>query len=443
VAKKSYPYEFSEKVEEKLKPHMMFGGPWRGPLMTHGKGVYCYDRQDKAYLDCESQAWSLCLGFGNQEVMDAAFEQAQNMYHMKGGLNTFPRLRLVEKILSMVPDSFDRVAFEPSGSLSVEAAFKIALINNPDARYIVSLYDGFHGSSFATMAAGWASTKSPGKYGGGRKYLGFMENFVKAPNPYCYRCPYGKKHGSCGLLCAEQLRNTILHGVPGPTAAVILEPVQGSGGQIPCPADYLKRVREICDELGVILIFDEMQTGFGRTGKFFAMEYYGVTPDIFTMGKSMANGFPIAGVCVNKKLKGFQDGADDNFTFVNNTMAQTASLKTIEILQRDHIPDNVAKMGKFLTKGLKELQKKYPIIGDVRGPGLLIGFEMVKDPVTKEPDIEMAGKIYSQCIENGLILGLGGAHPNVVKVKPPLIITQAQCEELLEKLELTFKQLVG
>lgn len=436
----NFPNEFNLNQELELREHMMFGGPWRGPLITHGEGVYCYDRDGKAYLDCESQAWSLCLGFNNKEVLDAAIEQSKFAYHMKGGLNTFPRLKLVEKILEIAPEGFDRISFEPSGSLSVEAAFKIAMINRPNSRYMISLYDGFHGNSLATMAAGWHATKSTGNYGGGKKYLGFMENFVKVPNPYCYRCPFNKEYGSCDFLCAEQLRNTLEHGVAGPAAAVILEPVQGSGGQIPCPEGYLKRVREICDEFDVLLIFDEMQTGFGRTGKMLATDYYGVVPDMFTMGKSMANGFPIAGLCVKEGLKGFQDGNDDNFTFCNNAMAQAASLKTIEILLRDNIPDNTDKMGKFLTKGFKELQKKYPIIGDVRGPGLLIGVEIVKDPVTKERDIAMAGKIYETCVKNGLILGLGGANPQVVKVKPPLIINQMQCEELLDKFEQSVKE---
>ena len=131
----TYPYEVSKAQEEILKNNVMFGGPWRGPLITSGKGVYCYDRDGREYLDCESQAWSLGLGFGNEEILEAVFEQAKHVYHIKGGLNTFPRLRLVEKILELVPDVFDRVSFEPSGSIANEAAFKLSLINKPKARY--------------------------------------------------------------------------------------------------------------------------------------------------------------------------------------------------------------------------------------------------------------------------------------------------------------------
>ena len=420
---KDYPNTFDEKTEVNLREHLMFGGPWRGPLIVKGKGIYCYDREDNEYLDFESQAWSLNLGFGNQEVIDAAFEQAKYLYHIKGGLNTFPRLKLVEKILNLVPDVFNRVSFEPSGSIANEAAMKIAMINNPDARYFISLYHAFHGNTLATAAGGWHATKAQGdKYGGGTKYMGFMNNFVRVPNPYCYRCPYNKEYGSCEFLCAEQLRNTLQYGVSGPVAAVILEPVQGSGGQIPCPKGYLERVRQICDEFGALLIFDEMQTGFGRCGTMFAIDYYDVVPDIFTIGKALGNGFPISGTVIQGKLEGFKDGNDDNFTFCNNPMSQAAAIKTIEILIRDDLPNNAKKMGEILTKGLKEIQKLYPIMGDVRGPGLHIGVEIVKDPVTKEPDPEMAQRIYNQGLKNGLIMGLAGSSPQVIKIKPPLII---------------------
>ena len=431
----TFPNSLDISAEEELKKHIMFGGPWRGPLITRGEGVYCYDRDGKSYLDCESQAWSLNLGFGNKEVIDAAFEQAKYAYHMKGGLNTFPRLKLVEKILSLLPKVFDRVSFEPSGSIANEAAMKIAMINIPEARYFISLYHAFHGNTLATAAAGWHATKAPGRYGGGKKYMAFMQNFVKVPNPYCYRCAFHQKYGTCDFLCAEQLRTTIQLGVSGPVAGVILEPVQGSGGQIPCPPGYLERVRKICDEFGTLLIFDEMQCAFGRMGTMFASEYYGVIPDIFTIGKALANGFPISGTVIQAKLKGFQDGNDDNFTFCNNPMAQAAAIKTIEIIVREKLPDNARIMGEIITAGLKALQEKYPFMGDVRGPGLHIGVEIVKDPTTKEPAPELASAIYDKGVENGLIMGLGGSSPHVIKIKPPIIINKDQCAEFLEKFE--------
>jgi len=295
-----FPNSIDAIAEEKLQKHTVFNGP----LMTHGEGIYWYDRNGKAYLDCESQAWSLCLGFGNKEVIDAAFEQAKHMYHIKIGLNSFPRLTLVEKILSLLPNAFDRVSFEPSGSLANEAAMKIAMINIPEARYFISMYHSFHGNSLATTAAGWYATKSPGKFGGGTKYMGFMQNFVKVPNPYCYRCPFNLKYGSCNFLCAEQLRNTMQCGVAGQVAAVILEPVQG-GGQIPCPPGYLERVRNICDEFGSVLIFDDMQCAFGRMGTMFSCDYYGVIPDIITIGKGLGNGFPISGTVIRLYINNY------------------------------------------------------------------------------------------------------------------------------------------
>jgi 4-aminobutyrate aminotransferase-like enzyme len=243
-------------------------------------------------------------------------------------------------------------------------------------------------------------------------------------------------------LCAEQLKNTIRLGIAGPVAAVILEPVQGSGGQIPCPPGYLERVRTICDEFNTLLIFDEMQCAFGRMGTMFASEYYGVTPDIFTIGKALANGFPISGTVIQSRLKGFQDGNDDNFTFCNNPMSQAAAIKTIEIIIRDKLPENAKVMGDILTKGLKSLQQKYPIIGDVRGPGLHIGVEIIKDPETKEPAAKLASRIYDTALLNGLIMGLGGSSPHVIKIKPPIVINREQCAEFLDKFEKSIKKVL-
>jgi 4-aminobutyrate aminotransferase-like enzyme len=223
-----------------------------------------------------------------------------------------------------------------------------------------------------------------------------------------------------------------MRGVDGPVAAVMLEPIQGNGGQIPFPAVFVKEVRRICDEFGIPLVFDEIQTGFGRTGRMFATELLGVTPDILVLSKSMGGGFPIAAVVADDRLKQFEPTGEDVYTFGSNPIAQAAALKVIEILERDRIPEHAARMGEVFTRGLKRLQDRYPQIGDVRGPGLFIGLEMVKDPVTKEPAPAEAKRIVGEAWSRGVILAVASALPNVIKIKPPLIISEAEVDTVLQ-----------
>jgi 4-aminobutyrate aminotransferase-like enzyme len=284
------------------------------------------------------------------------------------------------------------------------------------------------------MAASWMGTQTPGHFGPGVKFLPFMHNFVRVPNAYCYRCPRRAAHPECSPECAAPLRDTIRRGVDGPVAAVLLEPIQGNGGQIPFPVPFLQEVRRLCDEFGILLIFDEIQTGFGRTGRMFAAELVGVTPDIMVLSKSMGGGFPIAAVVADDRLKMFEPTGEDVYTFGSNPIAQAAALKVIEILERDRIPERVARMGAIFTRGLLDLQVKYPQIGDIRGPGLFIGVEMVKDPETKEPAPTEAKRIVEEAWNRGVILAVASALPNVIKIKPPLIIEEAEVAFVLDVL---------
>jgi 4-aminobutyrate aminotransferase-like enzyme len=223
----------------------------------------------------------------------------------------------------------------------------------------------------------------------------------------------------------------------------MLEPVQGNGGQIPFPAVFVQEVRRVCDEFGIPLIFDEIQTGFGRTGRMFGAELLGVTPDLLVLSKSMGGGFPIAAVVADDRLKQFEATGEDVYTFGSNPIAQAAALKVIEILERDRIPERVARIGAILTKGLLELQTRYPEIGDVRGPGLFIGVEMVKNPVTKEPATTEAKRIVAEAWNRGVILATASALPNVIKIKPPLIIGEAEVATVLQVFEDSLKAVYG
>jgi len=427
-----------EQVAE-LQRYIGYGAAWLGPVLVGGQGCRVTDIDGKSYLDCTSQAWTLALGYNHPEVIEAAVAQARALAHVRAGFPTIPRLLLAKRLADLCPGRLNRVTNAPTGSLAVEAALKLAMINRPGAHRFITFYHAYHGSTLATMAASWMGTQTSGHFGPGVKFLPFMQNFVRVPNAYCYRCPRRTARampgeGDCHAECASPLRDTIQRGVDGPVAAVLLEPIQGNGGQIPFPAPFLREVRRICDEFGILLIFDEIQTGFGRTGRMFAAELTGVTPDILVLSKSMGGGFPIAAVVADDQLKSFEPTGEDVYTFGSNPVAQAAALKVIEILERDRIPEHVARMGEILTRGLLDLQAKYPQIGDVRGPGLFIGVEMVKDPETKDPAPVEARRIVGEAWDRGVILATASALPNVIKIKPPLIMQEAEIALVLDVL---------
>lgn len=414
-----------------LQQYIGYGASWLGPALVSGAGCRVTDIHGRSYLDCTSQAWSLALGYNHPEVIGAAIGQARTLAHVRAGFPTIPRLLLAKRLAELCPGRLKKVISAPTGSLAVEAAMKLALINRPTAHRFVTFYHAYHGSTFATMAAGWMPTQTPGRFGPGAKFLPFMQNFVRVPNPYCYRCPLALTYPGCGAACARSLGDTIDRGVDGPVAAVMLEPIQGNGGQIPFPTLFVKEVRRICDECGIPLLFDEIQTGFGRTGRMFALEALQVVPDLLVLSKSMGGGFPIAAVVADDRLKQFEPTGEDVYTFGSNPIAQAAALKVIEILERDRIPEHAARMGARFTEGLTRLQARYPQIGDVRGPGLFIGVEMVRDPETKAPAPDAAKRIVAEAWRRGVILATASALPNVIKIKPPLIISEAEVDTVL------------
>jgi 4-aminobutyrate aminotransferase-like enzyme len=418
-----------------LQQHVGYGSAWLGPVLVSGQGSRVTDIDGKSYIDCTAQAWTLALGYNHPEVIEAAVAQIRTLAHARAGFPTLPRLLLAKRLADLCPGRLGIVTYAPTGSLGIETALKLALINRPGAARFVTFYHAYHGNTLATMAASWSGTQTSGVFGPGVKFLPFLHNFVRVPNAYCYRCPRRLASGECaGAECAAPLRDTIQRGVDGPVAAVLLEPVQGSGGQIPFPATFVREVRQICDELGVLLIFDEIQTGLGRTGRMFAAEGLGVTPDMMVLSKALGGGFPIPAVVADDRLKRFEPTGEDVYTFGSNPLAQAVALKVIEILERDRIPERAARMGALLTRGLQALQQEYPQIGDVRGPGLFIGVEMVRDPVTKEPAPAEAKRIVEEAMRRGVILATASALPNVLKLKPPLVIEEAEIDTVLSVL---------
>lgn len=437
-------YDLSSEQRKEYAQHLMPCLKQPGGLpLKGGQGIYLIDLYGKKYMDFTSEQFVCLLGFGNQEVAEAIYEQALTMPVVAPLHQTDLRLRLYHKLASIAPKNLNRISFTLGGGLAIESAMKIALKNVLGSRNFVTLYGGYHGTTFGTADGTFLTSRGGEQEIANEHFYRFagsaQHHFVRVERPYCYRCPFGKEAGKCGLECAQSLQRTLQFGVAGPVAGVIVEPIQSGGGQIPLPASYLRRLREICTEMGTLLIFDEIQT-FARTGRFFAAEYYDVEPDIIAFAKGVGGGMPVGGIIIHDRLTGFENLMEDMQTFQNNHLTYAAALKTLEIIERDGLLENAERVGSYITQRLQAMQDQFSFIGDVRGPGLAIGVELVKDCTSKEPfDEKLMGNIFSWCEQHGLFLQM--AH-NVIKLKPPIIITMKQAQEAMDILESCFREVV-
>ncbi len=420
---------------EDYKKYTMLGSGQHGVCFAKGKGVRLYDLQGKEYIDCTSQGWALFLGHANEEIRQTVYEQMGELGHLNQNSDCLPRYALAKRLAALAPEHLNRVLFTVSGSAAVEAAMKIAVKNVKGARKFVCLTDGYHGTSLTTGAASWISTKAAGIYTGFNSFSGIINDlFIRVPNPYLYRWTGSDNPEDCIDYCLNAARDTLRSGVSGPVAGIIAEPLQASGGQIPLPKRYLQGLRQLCDDFGCLLIFDELQT-FCRIGDYFAANKYEVEPDIICIGKSLGAGFPLAAILIHDRLEGFGPLGEDIHTFSNNAIAQVAALKQLDIIERDNLLAHTNAIGDYFAGKLAALQLKYPCIGDVRQAGLHIGIEFVEDPATKVPDMVLGQTVKQLALHMGLILGEAGYRLNVLKIKPPLIITQPEADEVLSIFE--------
>ena len=304
---------------------------------------------------------------------------------------------------------------------------KLAMRNRPGNTF-ATLWDGYHGRTLATLNLSWPHPNN--------RFANWSGPVVRVPQAYCYRCPFGLTHPSCQLECVRFAKESIQRSAPEPPAALIMEPIQGNGGMIEFPRDYYPAIRRMCDELGMLLIWDEIQTGFGRVGDWFAANLYDTHPDIMVIGKGLGGGFPLFGMLVRDDLEPFSPG-DHSFTFAHFPVSMVAALAVIQAIEEENLLERSRRLGAALTAGLNQLKDKYDLIGDVRGPGLMVGVELVKDKQSKIPARDEAHQFIVEGLKRGVIFGeskylnLG----NVVKIKPPLVTTEAQIERVLAVFE--------
>jgi len=417
-----------------LKPQILYEGLPASALVR--------DIEGNEYIDCTAQAWTLNVGYCHPDVAAAVVEQMRHLTHVRYAWATIPRVKLINRLPRLFPGDLKKVVLtNQGGGAAVEAAMKLALVNRPGASTFLVAYRGYHGASLATLAA---SHYMPGLV----RFSGFgLDRFVKFPYPYCYRCPIQRDPRTCGLACLELVERAIRYGAGTPVAGLIIEPMQGAGGQVPTPPGYLAGLKEICQRHGVLLIFDECQTALGRIGTMSAAEYYGVVPDMLVLSKALGGGFPIGAVLARGDLRGFTP-AEEHTTFGSNPLAFAAALAAIEVTLRLDLPGRARRLGERATARLRRMQEEIPIIGDVRGPGLFIGVELVEDRESRQPATERAAALVELALQQGVIFDLDlpdvvdgrPARRNVVKIKPPLTITEEQLDRALDVLEATLVQ---
>ena len=393
--------------------------------VTHGEGVYLYGTDGRRYLDFTSGIGVTNTGHCHPRVVAAVQEQAARLLHGQANIVYHrPMLELVEALLTVVPAPLDTFFFANSGAEAVEAAVKLARYATGRPNIIV-FQGSFHGRTNMAMAL----TTSKTIYRAG--YQPLAAGVYVAPYPYAYR--YGWDPETTLRFCLRELDFLLKsQTAPEETAALLVEPILGEGGYVVPPPGFLAALRERCDHYGMLLIADEVQTGFGRTGRFFAVEHEGVVPDILIMAKGMASGLPLSGIAARAEwMARWKPGAHGG-TFGGNAVACAAAVATIQVMKAERLPENAAARGAELMAGLRRLAERFPGLGDVRGRGLMVGGEFSR---TGEPDPAAAKAVQAACFRRGLLLLTCGTYDNVIRWVPPLGVTAEQIQEGLRIFE--------
>ncbi|MGH7085168.1 MAG: aspartate aminotransferase family protein [Acetobacteraceae bacterium] len=395
-------------------------------VIERGDGAVVEDADGNRFLDFVAGFGVLNLGHGHPKQIGAMQAQMAKVVHVMGAVNP-TRTALMAALAEVTPGAAPkRILFATGGGEAIDMALR--LVRNATGGYeALAFYGAYHGrgqGALSLMGRGY-----------GRKGLEpMLAGAVHAPYPYCYRCPFGETYPECGLACARFVENLVKGASTGVAqlAAIFIEPVQGNGGMIPAPVEFLVAMRRLCDETGVLLVADEVMSGWGRTGRFFAIEHAGVEPDLLVMGKAMGGGIPLAAVVSKAAINEGQTPNRDSSTLAGNPVASAAALATIEVLRQDGLIAHAAAVGAYFLDGLKALAGEFEIIGDVRGSGLMLGFEVVKDRASKEPISGATRRLNALCLAEGLLpYPAGGHHGNVLGFLPPLIVTRSDVDAAL------------
>lgn len=422
------------------------------PKISHGKGVFVYDCLGKDYFDAASGAVTANIGHGVQEIIDAMLEQANRVsFVYRSQFTSEAAEQLADKISTLTKGNLTNSFFVNSGSEATETALKLAIQywqekNKPEKQKIISRWMSYHGITLGALSMSGHPIRR-------NRFASILESYPSISPPYYYRCPYQMDEYTFGQVCANELEAAIRRIGANHIAAFIAEPIIGAAGAaIVPPNGYFQRIKQICEDHDILLIADEVMTGFGRTGEMLACEHWEVEPDIVAFGKGMSGGYtPIASASMTEKvLEPILNGSKmiiGGHTLSANPLSCAISLAVLTYVEKHNLVDRAAEIGEYLIKKLEKKKEHYSFIGDVRGKGLLIGMEFVENQQTKEPfanSDKVTNKIVNFGMQQGIILypaaaGLDGVTGSAIIIAPPLTISYEECDELLRRLDATLQ----
>ena len=397
-------------------------------VAASGEGSIVEDVDGNRFLDFNAGIAVVATGHCHPRVVEAIQRQAARLIHMSGTDFYYEEMvALAEKLGEIAPGTAPRrVSFGNSGAEAIEGSIKLARYATGRDK-IIAFLGSFHGRTMGALSL--TARKAVQRSGFGP----LVPGVVHAPYPYCYRCPFGKQPESCAVECVSHIENTLLKTISPAqeTAAIVVEPVQGEGGYIVPPKKFFDELARVAKQNGILLIFDEVQSGMGRTGKMWAAEHFDAVPDIFAVAKGIASGLPLGATVARADLMTWPPGAHAS-TFGGNPVACAAALTTIALLEEELL-ENATRMGAYLMSRMRDWPARFPTVGEVRGLGLMIGIELVRDQKTKEKAPELRDQVVARAFERGLLVL--GAGDNTLRLSPPLVITRDQCDFAIETLE--------
>jgi len=422
------------EIYEKFKKYIVpcVANYYKEPLiLDRGKGKYLYDIDGKAYLDFFGGILTISVGHCDEEITSKACDQMRRLQHTSTLYQNVTTISLAEKLAQITPGRLQKSFFTNSGTEAIETAILLAELYT-NSHEIIVLRHCYSGASLLTM-----NITSHRNY---RLVESLIPGIKHAHNAYCYRCTFGKEYPNCSLECAKDMKELLDTTTSGHPAAFLAEPIQGVGGFITPPKEYFKEVVSTVRSHGGIFICDEVQTGWGRTGeKMFGIEHWGVDPDVMVMAKGAANGLPVGITIATPEVGDALKGSHIS-TFGGNPVTAATALATIDVIEKKNLAQNAKKMGDYLRSGLDEMKEKFPIIGEVRGMGLIQGIEVVKKKETKEPAADLVAEIFEEAKEQGLLIGKGGLYGNVIRITPPLTIERGEIDRAMGILNDAFEK---
>src|SRR5512140_119480 len=404
-----------------------------GLAVARGEGSVIEDVDGNRFLDIAAGICVNALGHAHPRYRQILKDQIDEV--TVGSITTARRAEALRKVATHTPKGLTKLQLYSGGSEAVEAAMRLARSYTKKFEFL-SFWGGFHGKTAGTLSLIGDGTKN---------HLGpMLPGAHQAPYAYCYRCPFGLKYPSCGLECAEFVRKVVKHETTGELAAILMEPIQGTAGNIVPPPEFMPAVQSIAKENSALLVSDEMICGFGRTGKWFGCEHWGVVPDVVTMGKGLGAGFPVSGLASTSEITkatpwGAPSGSSSSYG--GNPMAGAAILAAVTVIEEERLVENAERVGAFMLRRFQELQEKYEFIGDVRGKGLLIGVELVKDRATRQPLAkDVCVRLFQECVRRGLV---SMVYSPSFRVNPPLTIDEGTADVALGILDEVFGKLAS